>query len=150
MTKARSQQISLEATPYYHCVSRCVRRAFLYCDSYEHRRSWVEDKLLALADVFCIDVAAYAAMSNHYHVVLHINTLEAEQLNALEVIERWHQLFKGNLLSQRYARGEPLIKTESKALATVVGTWRQHLRQACQALYYRRTPGISSCKRLFG
>jgi len=74
MTKARSQQVCLEATPYYHCVSRCVRRAFLCGEHYEHRRQWVEDKLLALAEVFCIDVAAYAIMSNHYHVVLHIES----------------------------------------------------------------------------
>lgn len=28
MPKARKHQIALEATPYYHCVSSCVRSAF--------------------------------------------------------------------------------------------------------------------------
>ena len=52
MPKPRSSQVSLIDTSYYHCVSRCVRRAFL-CGtdkysgtSYEHRRAWVEDKVL--------------------------------------------------------------------------------------------------------
>ena len=64
----RKTLISVQDTPYYHCVSRCVRRAFLCGEdsftgqSYEHRRGWVEDKMLALAKVFAIDICAYAVM----------------------------------------------------------------------------------------
>ena len=60
MPKPRRTQVSLDATPYYHCVARCVRRAFL-CgtdtfsgQSYEHRRRWIEDKLYELAQVFAL------------------------------------------------------------------------------------------------
>ncbi|MBA6373566.1 Type I secretion system protein TolC, partial [Colwellia sp. BRX8-4] len=51
MATPRKQQISLVDTPYYHCVARCVRRAFLCGEdtfsgqSFEHRRGWVEDKI---------------------------------------------------------------------------------------------------------
>jgi hypothetical protein len=38
--------------------------------SYEHRRDWVEERLLFLSSVFSIDICAYAVMSNYTHVVL--------------------------------------------------------------------------------
>jgi len=122
MPKPRYSQVSLEATPYYHCISRCVRRAFL-CgtdtntgQNYEHRRQWIEDKLLELAELFALDICAYAIMSNHYHVVLHIDKEQAVNWNQKEVIDRWHSLFAGNLYSQRFARGETLTTTETKLL----------------------------------
>ncbi len=66
MATVRKQQISLVDTPYYDCVSRCVRRAYLCGEdkftgqSYEHRRAWLADKLQVLSDVFAIGVCAYA------------------------------------------------------------------------------------------
>ncbi len=100
MPKPRKSLISLQDTPYYHCISRCVRRAFLCGEdeltgrSYEHRRGWIEDKILYLASVFAIDICAYAVMSNHTHLVLHVNESEAKNWSIREVLERWHRLHK--------------------------------------------------------
>lgn len=71
MTIQRSQLISVSDTPYYHLISRCVRRAFL-CGiddlsgkSFEHRKTWVVERLEVLGSVFAVDLLAYAVMSNH-------------------------------------------------------------------------------------
>jgi REP element-mobilizing transposase RayT len=133
MPRARKTLVSLDATHYYHCVSRCVRRAFLCGDdqatgnNYEHRRQWIEDRILELTGIFAIDVAAYAVMSNHYHVVLHVDREVALTWSTEEVIQRWHQLFHGTLLSQRYTRGESLHKAEQKVLQQNIKEWRERL-----------------------
>jgi len=133
MPKPRKEQVNLDVTPYYHCVSRCVRKAYL-CgidfttnESYEHRRAWLETELLKQAQFFAIDVAAYAIMSNHYHVVLHINKKEADNLTFEEVIEHWHQLYKGNALSKRFRAGIILSKAELEKLTKYTEIWRERL-----------------------
>ncbi len=100
MTLPRSVLIDPEQTPYYHCVSRCVRRAFL-CGkdaltgyNFEHRRQWVENRLIELTEIFAIDLCAYTVMSNHYHVVLHIDSKSLCAWTDDEVIERWTRLYR--------------------------------------------------------
>lgn len=84
MTKPRSSLVSLADTPWYHVVNRCVRRAFLCGDdavtgkNHDHRRAWIVDRVKQLAGVFAIDVAAYAVMSNHYHLVLRVDAERAQ------------------------------------------------------------------------
>ncbi len=133
MPKPRKTLISLDATPYYHCSSRCVRRAFLCGEdtlsgrSFSHRRQWIEDKLLLLASIFAIDLCAYAVMPNHYHVVLHVDKARAEGWRDLEVVKRWHRLFSGNSYSQRFARGEVLSTAERAMLDQSIREWRHRL-----------------------
>lgn len=134
MTLPRKQLVSLDATPYYHCVSRCVRRAFL-CGkdpvsgkNYEHRREWVEDRILYLAKYFCIQVAAYAVMSNHYHIVLRVDKESAVNFSPKEVIEHWQGMFKGTLLSKKYLEDpESLTEPENTVLLKQVEVWRERL-----------------------
>ncbi len=133
MPKPRHTQIALESTLYYHCVSRCVRRAFLCgkgplsSKSYEHRRLWIEKRMHELARIFAINLCGYAVMPNHYHAVLYVDSVAARQWSVIEVIERWHKLFHGNLLSQRYCQGETLGSAESAVLNDCVETWRLRL-----------------------
>jgi len=133
MPKPREHQVSLDATPYYHCVSRCVRRAFL-CgtdvetgESYEHRKGWLETRLLELPQIFAIQIASYAVMSNHYHVVLYVDSDTAKTWNDEQIVERWHQLFKGNVLSQKFSRKETLSQPELARLQIYTTEWRKRL-----------------------
>ncbi len=153
MTKARSQQISLDTTPYYHCVTRCIRRAFLcgydQCSgtSYEHRRQWVEDRLMLLAEVFAIDICAYAVMSNHVHVLL--------QGHSLKSCEDKRTAIDGNLppiLDRIGIDSENWIALTTafeKNTNTFVGA-EAHIESAALQLGCKRTPNRQRCKLLFG
>ena len=133
MPKPRKLQISLDATPFYHCESRCVIRAFL-CGkdfvsgrSYEHRRHQIEHDLLRLASIFYIDVAAFSVLSNHYHLILHVERDSANNADAKDIVRRWHLLYKPKELSQKFINGEQLETHEHKQLDVLIDTWRKRL-----------------------
>ena len=139
VTKPRSQLVSLDDTPYYHCVGRCVRRAYLcgadgkHC--YEHRRGWIVDRLKQLSSVFTINIAAYAIMSNHYHLVLHIDAERASRLSDTEVIERWLKLFNPPPLIQRHLQSPLTNKAELEVIYQLIKLWRNRL---CSLSWYMR------------
>jgi hypothetical protein len=95
----RCLQITPSEPAVYHCVSRCVRRAFLCGQdaltgrSFDHRKQWIEDRLLALAGIFSASVLAYAVMSNHVHLVVRMDPQAVAQWRDETVAEKWVQLF---------------------------------------------------------
>jgi hypothetical protein len=121
MTYPRSHLVSDNEPGFYHVASRCVRRAFL-CGkdrntgkNFEHRRQWIESRILELADCFSVSIYSYAVMSNHFHVVLHVDPQHAESLSDEEVARCWLAAFPGRLKHD----GSP--KLEQQHLQTIVG-----------------------------
>lgn len=134
MTVPRKEIFDAQEPAFYHCWSRCVRRAFL-CGldaltgkSFEHRRAWVELRLKYLVSVFAIDLAAYAVMSNHVHTVVRNRPDLSQSWSAEEVANRWRLLFP----KRRNKNGSPCSPSEDEIQAIVeqpqlVRTYRQRL-----------------------
>lgn len=133
MTRARKEQVCLDETPYYHCICRCVRRAFLCGDdkfsgqNFDHRRQWLIDKIHQLSSIFAIDICAYAVMSNHYHLVLHVDKAKALQWSDEEVVLRWKQLFNGHVMVDRWLTKADITQSEKEKTLELIQVWRARL-----------------------
>jgi REP element-mobilizing transposase RayT len=91
--------IALDEIAVYHCVNRCVRRAYL-CgrdgvtgQSFEHRREWIRARLEFLAGQFAIEVLGFAVMSNHLHVILRGRPDVVAAWTDDDVARRWWMIF---------------------------------------------------------
>ncbi len=133
MTIARRQLIDAHTTPYYHIICRCVRRAFL-CGvddydgrDYSHRRDWIEEKLSVLTKVFAIDIAAYAIMSNHYHLVLRIDTELAQSWKLEDIFTQYAALHSYHTLVQQYLDGVELSPAQMILVYELAETYRERL-----------------------
>ena len=89
MTVARNQLVDVNVTRYYHCISRCTRKARLLGEGSEHRKQWIEDRLQTLADAFAVSVCGFAVMDNHLHVLVRLDPDAANDWSAEDVIRRW-------------------------------------------------------------
>jgi len=107
MTRARKTLIALDATSYYHIYVRAVRRSFLCGEDKVSGRNFI--------------------MSNHYHVILHVDKQRTANWNATEIVSRWHRLFKGTAQSQAFANGEILEGAERTLLDSQITKWEQRL-----------------------
>ncbi|WP_444996943.1 hypothetical protein [Aliikangiella sp. IMCC44359] len=132
MTRARKTIIDLETLPYYHCISRCVRRAFLCGEdhfsgqSYGHRRDWIVERLAYLASTFAIEIASYAVMSNHYHLVLRVDVDKAKSWSEANIIRRWKRIYQIPTVVQQYLKNPQAIGIREVA-QDIIEEWRKRL-----------------------
>ena len=131
MTLARKQLISIADTPYYHVVSRCVRRAFLAGfdrftqTSFEHRRQWIVNRMIHLSTIFSIDICAYAVMNNHYHIVLKVE--DNKQWQKKQVFETWKKLYQLPYLAERYLKDEIISRIELRLVKKLAKEYKKRL-----------------------
>jgi len=116
MTTPRSEVFDPNRSGFYHCISRCVRRAFLcgfdkyLSKSFEHRKEWAKQRLAVLVEIFAIECLAYAIMSNHFHTLLYNCPALAAAWSAEEVAIRWRKLFP----RRRDLAGNPMVPSAAE------------------------------------
>ena len=122
----RSMTVDPEAPRFYHCISRCVRRAWLCGEdpvsgkNFDHRRVWIEARLLDLADSFAVSLYAWAVMSNHTHVVLRMDPRLPDSWSDEDVARRWARLSRTM---------EPLDESETERRAGLLLTQPDRLAE---------------------
>ncbi len=79
----------------YHCINRCVRRSML-CGwdpftqrSIEHRKVWLQQRLIFLASVMAIDIEGFCSMGNHLYLIVRNRPDVAAKWSAEEIARKW-------------------------------------------------------------
>ena len=99
MTIARSLLVDRSTSGYYHCYSRCVRKAYL-CGEPEggqHRKDWIRDRLILLSGAFALDVGGYAILDNHFHTVVRTDPGRAVKWSNHQVVKRWSKVYPASV-----------------------------------------------------
>ena len=112
MTMARAHLVDSSVTRWYHCITRCVRRAFLLTEGPINRRECIELRLQELSEIFAIAVGGFSVMDNHLHVLVRLDPDVATGWSDEEVVRR-----RGKLFPPRDKSRQPLPVTKAWVLA---------------------------------
>ena len=114
--------------------SRCIRRAWL-CGvdketgyDFDHRRAWLEERILVLAEIFSIDLYGYAVMSNHYHIVLCVDTSRTSKWSDEDILAKWE------VLCPNYSKQKKKFREIHKAMLLKDAERIEVLRQRLSSL----------------
>jgi REP element-mobilizing transposase RayT len=108
MAIARAHLVDVSITRWYHCITRCVRRAFLLGQEPHNRKAWIEHRLQELAEIFAVSVGGFSVMDNHLHLLVRLDPDAANDWSDEQVVRRW-----GRLFPPRNKSREPLPVTKA-------------------------------------
>ncbi len=129
MTVARSQLVDVAVSRWYHCISRCVRRARLLGEGGTDRKKWIEARLKKLDSIFAVSVGGFAVMDNHLHVLVRIDPEDAKAWSDADVVDRWFQLYPPRAANRKLLDGKQLeeLKQQRASEAKWVAAARERL-----------------------
>ncbi len=131
MTISRSRLVDTDVTRWYHCISRCVRRAMLLSeDDSPGRKDWIGRRLKELDQVFAISVGGFSFMDNHLHFLLRIDVDQAAQWSPLEVARRWMTLYPPRSADRKPAK----VTDEFLKLKAENPVWVEETRKRLSSL----------------
>ena len=93
MAIARARLVDLSVARWYHCISRCVRQAFLLGEGPFNRKAWIENRLEELAQIFAVTVGGFSVLENHLHVLVRLDPDIASAWSDEDVVRRWGRLY---------------------------------------------------------
>jgi REP element-mobilizing transposase RayT len=73
MTIARAHRVDPAVTRWYHCITRCVRRAFLFGEGANDCKVWIETRLREPTEIFSVAVGGFSVLDNHLHVLVRLD-----------------------------------------------------------------------------
>src|SRR5271154_4323420 len=113
-TIARAHLVDPTVSRWYHCVTRCVRRAFLLGEGEHERKLWIETRLQELAGIFAISVGGFSILDNHLHLLVRLDPEAAAGWADEDGVRRW-----GRLFPPRDKSGRPLAVSDDWVQAHV-------------------------------
>ena len=150
MALPREQIVSNEIANWYHVVNRCVRRAYLCGEGFEHRKEMIRQRLIHLSKIFCIEIASYAIMDNHLHIVMRLDPKGAENFSDKEVATRWLQATPA-LWDWSDENAVPEIDEEKLQAALnspeTIEKWRKRLNNMGECLKALKEPIARRCNK---
>ena len=66
----------------------------------------------------------WLVMSNHYHLVLHVDRDACLKATPKSIARRWHRIFSGTEVSRKFIEGEQIEKYERSQLDSLIDKWR--------------------------